>query len=137
MSEDFVPAAGRTAFTGAYDSVIAVSTREAKLRGGAVKAIAETCAGREAPRVLELGCGTGSLSLAIAKGVPGVQVTGLDLDPQALGIARSKRGAQLVDWVLGSATDPPPVPGSWDCVVISLVLHHLKPAQQPVALERA
>jgi SAM-dependent methyltransferase len=133
MATDFVPAAGRAWLTGAYDSVIAVSAREGKLRGGIVDAVTAA----SPSRVLELGCGTGSLSLALARALPEISITGLDLDPAALGIARRKRDADRVDWRLGSVTDAPPKAGTWDCVVISLVLHHLKPEQQSVALSRA
>jgi ubiquinone/menaquinone biosynthesis C-methylase UbiE len=110
-----------------------VSAREGKLRGGMIESVAAT----NPTRVLELGCGTGSLSLALAKALPNASITGLDLDPAALDIARGKSGADRVEWRLGSATDPPPKAGTWDCVVISLVLHHLRPEQQPVALARA
>lgn len=133
MASDFVPAAGRAWLTGAYDSVIAVTAREAKLRGGVVASVAAT----RHSRVLELGCGTGSLSIALAKALPDSSVTGVDIDPAALDIARAKSGAERVDWRFGSATDAPPKAGTWDCVVISLVLHHLTPEQQPVALTRA
>jgi SAM-dependent methyltransferase len=64
-------------------------------------------------------------------------ITGVDLDPVALGIARGKSGAERVEWAEGNVVDEPPSPGTWDCVVISLVLHHLKPADQPVALRQA
>ncbi len=42
--------------------------------------------------VLEVGCGTGRVSLAIA--AAGVQITGLDRDPELLSRAAAKRGAQ-------------------------------------------
>lgn len=134
---DFVPAAGDARLTGIYDSVIALTVREGKLRGGVIEAVAAATAGVAEPRVLELGCGTGSLSLALERGVPGARVTGIDIDPKALGYARAKPGSERVSWLQGSITDPPPEAGSWDCVVISLVLHHLTPEQQPLALQRA
>jgi ubiquinone/menaquinone biosynthesis C-methylase UbiE len=133
VATDFVPAAGRAWLTGAYDTLIAVSARVDKLRGGIIASVSA-----ENPvRVLELGSGTGTLSLALAQALPAASITGVDLDPAALEIARAKPGAERVDWQLGSATDAPPKAGTWDCVVISLVLHHLTPAQQPVALSRA
>ena len=45
-------------------------------------------------RVLDIGCGAGELSLAIARGRPGVQVMGVDVSPQLVAVAR-ERGAHL------------------------------------------
>ena len=43
---------------------------------------------------LDLGCGAGELSLALARGRPHVAVTGVDISPQLIEVARG-RGAQL------------------------------------------
>jgi glycine/sarcosine N-methyltransferase len=51
--------------------------------------------GKEAPRVLDAGCGTGSLAIALARA--GYSVMGVDLDEGLLSIAQAKREA------LGSA----------------------------------
>lgn len=51
----------------------------------AKKLIAET----PAPRILDVATGTGDLASAMAK-IPGAKVTGLDLSPQMLDIARKK-----------------------------------------------
>lgn len=135
MAAEFVPAAGRAWLTRFYDAAIAVFAREQLLRGGVIEAI--KIEGIDSPRILELGCGTGSLSLALAESLKGASITGLDLDPVALSIAQRKSGAEQVEWLTGNVLDEPPAPGTWDCVVISLVLHHLKPADQPVALRQA
>jgi ubiquinone/menaquinone biosynthesis C-methylase UbiE len=133
VAEDFVPAAGRAWATRFYDAAIAVFARERLLRGGVIGAVRDT----GASRVLELGCGTGSLSLALADELKSASIVGLDLDPTALAIADRKPGSERVEWISGNVLDAPPSPGTWDCVVISLVLHHLKPADQPVALSQA
>jgi SAM-dependent methyltransferase len=44
--------------------------------------------------VLDIGCGAGELSLALARGRPHVAVTGLDIAPQLIEVAR-ERGAHL------------------------------------------
>ncbi|MGH2958958.1 MAG: class I SAM-dependent methyltransferase [Solirubrobacterales bacterium] len=111
--------------------------REGLLRGGVIDQVREATSGIASPRVLELGCGTGSLALALAESLKSASIEGLDLDPVALSIARRKRGSDGVEWSVGNVLDEPPAPGSWDCVVISLVLHHLMPADQPIALSRA
>ena len=45
--------------------------------------------GYTAPRVLELGCGSGALLLAVLKGVSCVMGTGLDLDAESLKLAKA------------------------------------------------
>lgn len=137
MAADFVPAAGRASLTRFYDTAIAMLAREHLLRGGVVREIRSATDRIDAPSVLELGCGTGSLSIALAEELNGATVTGVELDPLALSIAQRKPGAGQVEWLEGNVLDDPPSPGSWDCVVISLVLHHLKPADQPTALSQA
>jgi ubiquinone/menaquinone biosynthesis C-methylase UbiE len=137
VAGDFVPAAGRAWLTRFYDAAIATFARESRLRGGVINAIDSSSKESESPRILELGCGTGSLSIALAKSLPSALITGIDLDPAALSIAQRKPGSERVEWLHGDVLDDPPSPGTWDCVVISLVLHHLRPEDQPIALGQA
>ena len=56
-------------------------------------------------RVLDLGCGTGRMTLAVA--AAGHAVVGIDPNPDSLAAARLKRGAEAVTWIEGtSATIP-------------------------------
>jgi release factor glutamine methyltransferase len=48
--------------------------------------------GRDEPRVLDVGVGTGAIALAIAQEHPGARVTGVDLSPDALALARENAG---------------------------------------------
>ena len=75
--------------------------------------------------ILDLGCGTGAVSLALLERYPHAQITLLDLSPQMLAIARKKippRNLQAVveggfsEWVWDS---------SYDIVASALALHHL------------
>lgn len=56
---------------------------------------------RDAPRVLDFGCGTGRLAIAMA--AAGHEVTGVDPARASLDAARRKPGAERVRWIEGSA----------------------------------
>jgi ubiquinone/menaquinone biosynthesis C-methylase UbiE len=60
---------------------------------------------RVAPRVLDLGCGTGRLAIAMA--AAGHEVTGVDPARASLDAARRKPGAERVRWIEGSAAALP------------------------------
>lgn len=46
--------------------------------------------------VLDIGCGAGELSLALARGRPRARVIGVDISPQLVGVAR-ERGSNLIN----------------------------------------
>lgn len=89
------------------------------------------CAGR----VLDIGCGTGELGMALA--ARGHSVTGVDLAPSAIALARRKaasRGLEI-DFVVADATEPHGYDGPFDTVVDSGLLHCLQPPAQRRYLE--
>jgi len=55
----------------------------------------------DAPRALDLACGTGDLSLLLARRFPAGRVEGLDLSPAMLARARRRRGAGAIHFHLG------------------------------------
>lgn len=65
-------------------------------------------ADRMTPRVLDLGCGTGHLAIAMAEA--GHQVTAVDPAGASLGAARRRPGAARVRWIQGSFESLPPGP---------------------------
>lgn len=78
-------------------------------------------------RVLDIGCGTGTLALLIKRTHPAADVYGLDVDPQVLDIAR-KKAEQARETILlqqGTATDLPYDDETFNRVFASLMLHHL------------
>jgi ubiquinone/menaquinone biosynthesis C-methylase UbiE len=133
VAERYVPAAGRPAFTPLYDTVVAVTMREATFRG---RLGAQVLAGLPpAATVVDVGCGTGTFAVALAAG--GAAVIGVDGDAEVLALARAKRGADAVQWRNGLATALPLPGASVDRVVMSLLLHHLDPVGKRTALAEA
>lgn len=66
---------------------------------------------------LDIGCGTGSLSLLLAE--LGYGVTGIDLSPRMVELARAKAGAagHPLQFSVGDAADPRPANGPFDVVL--------------------
>lgn len=118
----FLPGLGRPWLLPLYD----VLTRLAGIRAlhARVTELAEIGSGEA---VVDVGCGTGNLSLAVLAAQPGARVTGLDPDQGALLRAARKarrRGVPLT-LVQGYADRIPAEDASLDHVVSSLALHHV------------
>ena len=75
-------------------------------------------AGREAPRVLDVGTGSGAIALAIADEHPGARVTAVDVSDEALALAREnvERTGLSVELLRADLFDGLPGEG-WDLVV--------------------
>ena len=78
-------------------------------------------------RVLDLGCGTATLTILIKQIHTESEVVGLDGDPKVLKFARAKaaKAGVDIDFDLGMAYQLPYTDDSFDCVLSSLLLHHL------------
>lgn len=61
---------------------------------------------RDARSILDLGCGTGMLTVSLARA--GRRVVGIDPSPAMLAFARRREGAARVEWIEGDSTAAPP-----------------------------
>ncbi|MFE1802108.1 MULTISPECIES: class I SAM-dependent methyltransferase [unclassified Streptomyces] len=70
--------------------------------------------------VLDLGCGTGSLSLLASEARH--RVTGVDLSPRMVGLARAKLAGRDAAFLVGDAAAPPVGEQRFDAVLVRHVL---------------
>lgn len=78
-------------------------------------------------RILDLGCGTGTLTRMVKQAQPDAEVIGLDADPDILTIARkkAKRNNVSLTFQQGMSFELPYPDHSFDHVFSSLFFHHL------------
>ena len=91
-----------------------------------------------APRILDLGAGTGLLSAMLLERWPRARLTLVDLSPDMLARARERfagRGAQVEIRVADYLADP--LGGPYDAVVSALSIHHLPDAGKRALFRRA
>ena len=80
-------------------------------------------AGRRAPRLLDLGCGTGALAALVLEGVPGARLSCVDLSPKMAEVARERLGDRA-DVLLCDAERLPFRDGSFDAAWCNDSFHH-------------
>lgn len=121
--EPYIPALGVDWLTPLYDPLLRWVMREEQFKRYLVKQ-ARIEPGQ---RVLDLGCGTATLTILIKQTHPEAVVIGLDGDLKVLEIGRAKAHRAGVEIVLdeGMAYQLPYPDQSFDRVLSSLVLHHL------------
>ncbi len=118
---DYLPAAGHDVLLPAYDLL----TRLLGMKRVYDTLIAQAELG-DCRRVLEIGCGTGNLSIRVKRAHPSVEVIGSDPDPLALRRAQRKAfGLNGIRFERGYAQHLPYADGEFDRVLSSMMLHHL------------
>ncbi len=130
LDRAYVPALGDRRLTPFYDATVALMTCERTWRRAFIKQIDPT------PRdvILDVGCGTGTLAVLLAKACPGASIHGIDPDPEVLSRAELKaRDADvLVHFAKGYAQETAAARVRPNKIVSSLVLH-----QVPLAGKRS
>ncbi|WP_375487521.1 class I SAM-dependent methyltransferase [uncultured Mycobacterium sp.] len=118
---DYLPAAGRDIFLPGYDLLARVLGMSKAYN--ALIAQAELA---DARRVLEIGCGTGNVSIRAKRAHPATELVGCDPDPLALARARRKaRGLRGISFDRAYAQKLPYADGEFDRVLSSMMWHHL------------
>ena len=79
-SAGYLPALRFPALTRVYDPVVGLTTREQHFK----EMLVEQAAPRAGRRILDLGCGTGTLAIQVKRRQPCAEVVGLDADPEML-----------------------------------------------------
>ena len=121
----YIPALKYGWLTAFYDPVLRVTLQEQtfKLR------LIEQARVEQGHNILDLGCGTATLTLLTKKLHPETQVVGLDADPKALKIAKGRAAQSKLDvgLDLGLSMQLPYPDCYFHRVLSSLFFHHLTP----------
>lgn len=119
----YIPALSFKVLTPLYDTFFKLTMQEEGFKRRLIKQAQI----RPSHRVLDLGCGTGTLTVMIKQAHPDSEVTGLDGDPQILEIARQKaaQAGTSINFDEGMAYQLPYPDASFDRVLSSMVFHHL------------
>jgi len=130
----YLPAAGRDWALPLYDPFV-------KLLGGddARRTLLDHTGIRPQQRILDIGCGTGTLAVQLKQLYPDADLSALDPDPKAL--VRAERKAQragvTVKFDRGYSDELPYPDASFDRVLSSFMYHHLRPEDKEKTLREA
>jgi precorrin-6B methylase 2 len=86
MATSYIPALRFDALTRFFDPVVRVTTRESRVK----QMLIEQVALRPGHRLLDVGCGTATLGIAVCRACPDAEVHGIDGDRKILAIARAR-----------------------------------------------
>jgi ubiquinone/menaquinone biosynthesis C-methylase UbiE len=134
-NQHYLPALRFRWLTRFYDRVVGRLLKEGSLKARLVRQ-ADI---RPGARVLDIGCGTATLTVMVQRCVPDAVVVGVDGDLETLALARRKaRAAALPQrFCLALAQDLPLRRDSFDRVISSLFFHHLTPTAKGAVLSAA
>lgn len=88
--------------------------------------VAQEMAQIERPQLLSWGCSTGAELLALHRAVPHAEITGVDINPRSLAIARRTVGGRAQITLVQSGDPAELVGRSFDAVVCLAVLRHAR-----------
>lgn len=124
------------AWTDRYDDMVRADLDMYASYDDVLDAVVEIAGASPSARVLDIGAGTGNLSIRCAE--RGACVTGLDPSRRMLAQAEAKIAAKGLDVQFALADDPflrlPFDDSSFDAVVSTYALHHVARKSQPAAV---
>lgn len=110
------------AMVGEYDSLIRRAVpRYDEMTGRLVDYLPPS-----ATSILELGCGTGNLTLKLAARYPQAKLTLVDAAPRMLEVARARLGSRCASLIETTFESMRFDPGSFDLVASTISLHHVR-----------
>ena len=133
-NEDYIPALSYRFLTPFYDFIQKYVVRDVRYK----TLLIEQANIQPGHRVLDLGCGTGTLAMIAKQAQPSADVAGLDADPDMLKVAHYKKNQAKLDvkFDVGFTNDLPYPDASFDRVLSSIMIHHLKtPDKEKTARE--
>ena len=133
-NEEYIPALGLRILTPFYDFIQKWIVRDKRYKSRLI----EQAQIQPGMRVMDLGCGTGTLAIMAKQAQPNAEVVGLDADPEMLKMAYAKNNQEKLDvkFEVGFTNNLPYPDASFDRVLSSIMIHHLKtPDKEKTARE--
>lgn len=132
-TERYIPALRFGWLTPAYDPLFRWVFKEEAFRRNLI----EQASIQPGMRLLDLGCGTATLTILVKQLYPAVDVVGIDGDPNVLAIARAKvqESGENISLDHGMADQLPYADCSFNRVLSSLVFHHLSKESKQLAFQ--
>ena len=88
---------------------------------GLVVRVIDLCKTAEAPRIVDVGTGSGAIAVTLAKQLPRARLVATDVSPEALAVARANAArhgvAERIEFVACDLLDDPAAAGPWDVIV--------------------
>lgn len=122
-SEKYVPALRFKWLTSLYDFIVRITMPEKKIKTRLV----ETAGISAGQKILDFGCGTGTLTIMAKQASPDANITGIDIDVEILNKATQKASEKKIDISL-IEYDGKKLPfqsNHFNRVISCLVFHHL------------
>lgn len=121
--QSYIPALAYRSLTGLYDPLVRITTRERRFKA----ALLQQARLRAGQQVLDLACGTATLTIAAKRMQPRADITGVDGDPDILARARVKAAKAEAELKFDESLSQhlAYADSSFDVVLSSLFFHHL------------